>query len=308
MFEGYEYFYWVAKTGNITKASEKLFISQPGLSKAIQKLEVSLNCKLFERSSKGMKLTAAGKILYESVDHITSIMGYAQDKLRNINQDAYGEIVIGSGDELINNFLAPAVSDYFAKYPNVILKNPDFGYRCSEDIIQGLIHKEVDLGLVNRPVEASLLHSVCLGHQNFAFIVGVKYWDLITRDPLPLEELQSYPLMTYPQHTYTRSLFEKFCRSRGLTFRTRLESGSISVLLNLAKENLGLALVTREAAMSFIKRNLLFEVHVTEALPERSAYLIWRRDETIPEYLQLFIDQVQSYTGKGTLPEKKAGK
>lgn len=59
------YFYEIANTNNITKASENLNVSQPALTKAIKQLESDLNAKLFIRSKKGVVLTEAGEILYD---------------------------------------------------------------------------------------------------------------------------------------------------------------------------------------------------------------------------------------------------
>ena len=61
----YRVFYTVANTGNISKAADMLFISQPAISKAISKLEDGLHVKLFLRSSKGVTLTDEGQVLYK---------------------------------------------------------------------------------------------------------------------------------------------------------------------------------------------------------------------------------------------------
>ena len=68
----YRIFYTVANTGNISKAAKELYISQPAISKSIQKLEESVGCKLFSRSSRGVVLTDEGKLLYEHVSDGTS--------------------------------------------------------------------------------------------------------------------------------------------------------------------------------------------------------------------------------------------
>ena len=64
----YRIFYTVANTKNISKAAKELYISQPAISKSIQKLEESLGTKLFERSSRGVALTDSGELLYTHVN------------------------------------------------------------------------------------------------------------------------------------------------------------------------------------------------------------------------------------------------
>ena len=60
----YRIFYAVANTGNISKAAKELYISQPAISKSIQKLEENIGIKLFDRSSRGVSLTPEGELLY----------------------------------------------------------------------------------------------------------------------------------------------------------------------------------------------------------------------------------------------------
>ncbi len=63
----YRIFYTVANTENISRAARQLFISQPSLSKALKKLESDLGVTLFIRSSRGVRLTEEGKLLYDYV-------------------------------------------------------------------------------------------------------------------------------------------------------------------------------------------------------------------------------------------------
>lgn len=78
----YRIFYTVANTGNISKAAKELYISQPAISKSIQKLEESVGCKLFSRSSRGVVLTDEGKLLYEHVSEAFETLTMGEEKLK----------------------------------------------------------------------------------------------------------------------------------------------------------------------------------------------------------------------------------
>ena len=78
----YWIFYTVANAGNISKAAKELYISQPAISKSIQKLEESLDCKLFSRSSRGVILTSEGALLYEHVKQAFDALGTGEEKLK----------------------------------------------------------------------------------------------------------------------------------------------------------------------------------------------------------------------------------
>ncbi|MEA5015002.1 MAG: LysR family transcriptional regulator, partial [Candidatus Limiplasma sp.] len=80
-FDYYDYFYKVAYLGNITKAANEIHISQSALSKAILKLEKSLDCQLFYRIPKGVKLTPAGEVLYEGVKKSIALMASTNQQI-----------------------------------------------------------------------------------------------------------------------------------------------------------------------------------------------------------------------------------
>ena len=89
----YWIFYTVANAGNISKAAKELYISQPAISKSIQKLEENLGCKLFSRSSRGVVLTDEGQLLYGHVKEAFETLTLGEDKLKR-SIDSYGRIRI----------------------------------------------------------------------------------------------------------------------------------------------------------------------------------------------------------------------
>ena len=75
-----DYFYEVARCGSITKAAQNLYMTQPALSKAIHQLEDDLNCKLLNRTIKGVSLTSQGEILLDAVITSMRLLERAREK------------------------------------------------------------------------------------------------------------------------------------------------------------------------------------------------------------------------------------
>lgn len=88
----YRVFYYVAKEKSITKASKKLFISQPAISKSLKKLEDELNTVLFTRNLNGVELTDQGKILYFYVDKAYKNIILAEQAMNIYNNIDYNII------------------------------------------------------------------------------------------------------------------------------------------------------------------------------------------------------------------------
>lgn len=121
MFTKYEYVYAVYKAGNFTKAAENLFISQPSLSVAIQKIENKVGAPLFERTGGGVKLTEIGK---EYINCAEKIMSQQKDFINRIN-DIYqmntGKIIVG-GTNYLSSFVLPRIINNFSVlHPKIIV-------------------------------------------------------------------------------------------------------------------------------------------------------------------------------------------
>ena len=136
-FELYRIFVEVAKEGNITKASEKLNVSQPAITKKIKNLEEQLSMKLLERKSKGVELTLEGKKLYEKIKKPI-------EELNTIDRQVCKEKVIniGTHNHIGSCIFGNVLNKYYLKYPNVNLN-----LICEEtcEMMRKLQNKELDI-------------------------------------------------------------------------------------------------------------------------------------------------------------------
>ena len=103
----YWIFYTVANAGNISKAAKELYISQPAISKSIQKLEENLGCKLFSRSSRGVVLTDEGQLLYGHVKEAFETLTLGEDKLKRSIDLGVGHLQIGVSSHSANLYFCP---------------------------------------------------------------------------------------------------------------------------------------------------------------------------------------------------------
>ncbi|MEE9371616.1 MAG: LysR family transcriptional regulator [Saprospiraceae bacterium] len=140
-----QYFITVADTLHFRKAAEQLYISQPGLSKQIEKLENELGVKLFDRNNRNVKLTSAGAYLKEelavSLRNIEDILSHA----KLINDGKAGRIHMAYVGSAMQNVIPALMIEFRKKHPTVRfnLKEMD-----NESQIKGLMTQEIDIGFV----------------------------------------------------------------------------------------------------------------------------------------------------------------
>ena len=161
----YRLFVIVADEKSITRASEKLFISQPAVSKQIKKLENELNTTLFNR--KNMELTQSGKKLYNQLKHI-------MDELERIekNFETKRNIKLGTYNTLMSKLLSSSILEFYKtyKYNDVIIENSNV-----EKMFQKLENGELDLVIVKKYNKSNFnTKYIKLGDLEDIFICGNK--------------------------------------------------------------------------------------------------------------------------------------
>ena len=123
--ELYYNFYIVAEYGNISKAAERLFISQPAVTKSIKNLENSLGIKLFNRTSKGVNLTDEGKMLYNHVKNAFMEIEAGEKLIKKLKDKSLGVVRIGISNTLCKYYFMP----YFKKIPRTLSKYKNRDYK-----------------------------------------------------------------------------------------------------------------------------------------------------------------------------------
>ncbi len=182
----YKIFYEVAKAGNISKAAESLYISQPAISKSINKLEQSLNHTLFIRSKKGVTLTEEGQTLFQHLDSAFESIENAEKTLKRIGQLGLGQLRIGVSTSLCKYILLPYLQDFIQENPHVKVSiecNPTY------ETIQLLQQGKIDIGLIcETPLDKQFQFMPLRSIQD-TFVTTQTYLDnLILREQDSIEE------------------------------------------------------------------------------------------------------------------------
>ena len=107
-FELYKVFYYVAKTLSFSDASKVLYISQSAVSQSVKALEKKLNKVLFDRSTKKVKLTEEGEILFKHVKSAVELILKGQNIVLDGDKISKGQIRIAADETLIKHYLLPS--------------------------------------------------------------------------------------------------------------------------------------------------------------------------------------------------------
>ena len=270
----YRVFYTVAKCGSLTKAAEELYISQPAVSQAIKQLESQLGGKLFNRVSRGMELTeTGGKQMFDIVEQALKMLDSAEDRFRERRNIATGQIRIAAADTIVTHFLMRYIKKYHEIYPNV---NIIFKNSTTKEALDMIKSNKADIGMVNLPIyDKDVIMTGQTGIIEDIFVASDKYKELFDKN-LSLRDLPDYPVLMLDGTTSTTKEINDFFDSMSIKIVPEFEAGSIELLIEMAKNGLGIACVPRRYVLDELAKKELREVKVTPSLPFRATGVIIR--------------------------------
>jgi len=309
----YKIFYEVAKNGNISKAAEALYISQPAVSKSINKLEQSLGHTLFIRSKKGVKLTKEGETLFQHLSSAFESIEHAEKTLKRIGQLGMGQLRIGVSTSLCKYILLPYLQDFIRENPHVKVSiecNPTY------ETIQLLQQGKIDIGLICETPLDKQFHFMPLRSIQDTFVTTQTYLDnLILRENDSIESnedmetetdtLSNIPnvaglfLFTEPTPKYTpsalstkdiiekanlmlldkgnisRNYIEKYFNEQHINPGQVLEINNMDLLIDFAIIGMGVACVVKEFVTSHIETGQIIELPLECDIPQRTIGFIY---------------------------------
>ncbi len=287
--ELYRVFYTVARCGSLTRAAEELYISQPAVSQSIKQLETQLGVSLFNRTRRGMELSAqGGKVIFAEVERALGLLKEAENRLAQVQASATGTIRIGASDTIFEYFLADKIVDFHEKFPAVKIElMADF----TPDTIEKLKANRCDVAFVNLPIEVDPeleLEGNCM-RLNDIFIASDKFQEL-SEGVISLSKLKKYPLIMMDKNTVARHALDAFMGRMGVELTAAIEVGSWDLMKRLVEKGMGIGVIPREYATAKLEEGTLFEVRTDPVLPVRSVGMLLPKNKPVSYALHSFIE------------------
>lgn len=272
--ELYKFFYYAAEYSSISRAAERLYITQPAVSRAIRQLEYELGCSLFIRTPRGVKLTQEGEVLYRSVGQVFDSLSAAEKKINALKQLLTGEIKIGASDTLCKHYLIPYLKLFHTLYPDIRIQ---VVCRTTPDIISLLKSGTINFGMINMPYEdEQLIFKSILDIQD-CFAAGEKY-RYLSNKAQALSEIARQPLLLLEKASNSRTFIDRYFDDNKIGIEPAFELGNMDLLIHLARYDFGIACVIRNFIEDELENGILYEIKPLEKIPPRSIGVAWLND------------------------------
>lgn len=264
----YKIFYEVAKAGNISKAAKELYISQPAISKAISKLEDSLNVSLFVRNSRGVHLTDEGQLLFQHTKAAFDSLTRAENELRRIKEFNIGHIRIGVSNTLCRYILLPYLKGFIDNYPHIKIT---IECQSTAHTLELLEQQHIDIGLIAEPPSKKNLTFIPVMEMEDIFVATKSYLDnLYLREGRSADLFQTGNIMLLDRTNVTRHYIDEYLKANHIQTNQLLEVTTMDLLIEFAKIGLGIGCVIKELVQRELDLKTLVEIPLETPIPKRT--------------------------------------
>ena len=288
------YFVVVAEELNITRAAERLNMSQPPLSAQIKGLEEELGVQLFIRGKRHLTITDAGTHLYRRARQILALSEQTQQELMSM-EGLSGDLHISLVEGRAPFLLARYVAGFRDEFPQVTYTIRTGG---SDEILDQLRHHLIDIAVIAAPFDLEQLDGIALGKQPWVAIIPRQH-PLAAKEgeTIDLAELADEPLIVPERPSRVRAIDHRFS-SLGLTPAFLCRTSNYLNALALAEQNAGICI--------FPQSTYTPNPHVVTKLitnPPKIAeyFLVWPKDAILSELSEAFRDYVQDFIDEDRL-------
>ena len=289
----YRIFYTVANTGNISKAAKELYISQPAISKSIQKLEESVGCKLFSRSSRGVVLTDEGKLLYEHVSEAFETLTMGEEKLKRSIELGVGHLKIGVSSTLCKYLLLPYLKEFIRQNPHISIS---ISCQSTNDTLKLLEDNKIDIGLIGKPENLKNIHFDFLEEIEDIFVAAKDYLrNLKARGIQKDHILQSSTLMLLDKNNMTRQYIDDYLQENQIIIKDSIDISDMDLLIDFARIGVGVACVIKNFVREDLENGTLVEIPLGFPIHKRKVGFAYKTTTKPSKSLAEFIHFYKTY-------------
>ena len=231
------YFLRVAHRQNFTRAAEDLAISQPALSRSIQKLEEELGQPVFERKTRSVSLTDAGTLLQARAQQVLTIL---EDTKAEITDDGQsGRIRVGAIPTIAPYFLPEVLRRFSQKFPRATVVVQE---NTTDALLKNCRQGEIDLAILALPIPAKYLEVEELFEEELLLALPPGH-SLADKEKIRLSDVEPYPFVLLDEaHCLTDNIVS-FCRERSFQPVTVERTSQLAMVQELVSLSHGISMI-----------------------------------------------------------------
>ncbi|MGL4285792.1 MAG: LysR family transcriptional regulator [Phreatobacter sp.] len=289
-FTQLRYFHEVAQAGTIRKASDKLNVAPSALSRQIQQLEHQVGMPLFERHTRGMRLTEAGEIYALHAKLVMMDAERARSELAALRGLERGGVRLVVVEGVVSSYLMEAIGRFRAGHPDITFELMVTG---TADVVAGVRNGDADIGIAfNAKPDPQVEFLFQLDDQVRAICRADH--PLTQRPNVSLRDVFGYAVAMPVTSFGIRALVDECCRVQRLRARPALVTNSIDALRSFAKAGLGVSLITAMSCQPDVAAGELASIRLSDPVLAASIDVLVLGERRLPLAVAAFMRELRA--------------
>jgi DNA-binding transcriptional LysR family regulator len=272
-----EAFAEIARRGNVSRAAEALFLSQPALSARLKSLEAELGAELFVRTRRGVRLTDTGRAFLPYAQRAIDSIADGKLFVAELARGGEGRLAIGAAPSVSTSVLPALLSRFRDDHPNVQLVVLT-GH--SEEVLEMVLREQVELGLV-RDLRHPDIVGVPLYDDELVLVVHPEH-PFSRRRRINVADVASEHLILFDRTSSYHELTNVLFREAGIVPRGVMELDNVDAAKKMVEHGLGVALLPHSAVAAELASGRLARVRLADAQAIRRRIVAVRRRDSGP--------------------------
>ena len=280
----------IVEEGSITKAIDKLHLTQSALSHQLKEAEYQLGTAIFLRTNKKLVLTKAGEKIYDLANEILDKLSQTQSQIKQMVFGEHGEIRISTECYSSYHWLPSVLKQFHLLYPNVELK---IVTEATHIPLQKLLENTIDIAIVSDQIKDTNIKYVELFQDEVVMVVSENHPWADKKYVLPEDFINEHLLIhSLPMETVTIHQF--FLAPAKITPRKITPLPLTEASLEMVKADMGVMSMAKWALLPLLKNSSIKAVKVGKNGLKRKHFIATRANENYPDYFQHFIHFLQN--------------
>ena len=281
------YFVVVVEELNITRAAEKLCLSQPPLSNQMKVLENELNTTLFIRGKRHITLTESGQLLYRHAKEILNLVDKTAEEIKSMSSGLKGSISIGLVEGSAPNIASRWIGSFINKYPDINFRIMDGN---SDELIQKLRSGIINLAVITAPCDQTLLNSLVVGKEKMtAFMSADNPLAKKEENYIRLKDLKDQPLIVPSRNAVIEMIYKWFKEIKSEPKIVCRMDNYLDVAA-LAGTDIGISIFPKTA---YVENEQIVAKEIIDSERYIEYLFVWLKGKPLPLIDELFIDHVK---------------
>lgn len=287
----YQIFYEVAKCRSISIAAQRMYISQPAVSKSIAKLEAGLQATLFHRSSRGVSLTREGELLFQQVELALTSIRTGEEFIRQASAQNVSHLSIGVSTTLCKHILLPYLHQFILDHPMVKLS---ISCQSSSETLKAIQDGKITLGIVGIASRSEDITYLPLKEIQDIFVcTGAYLQQLSGANGLNAHLLNQASFILLDKENISRKHVEDYLLTHSITLKNRIEVNNMDLSIEFARSGLGIACVIKDFVTEDLQKGTLQEIKFHYKIPKRQIGIVYAKNQIRSQPMDQFIHYYQ---------------